>query len=184
MLTSSQITQLSQSIEVLDVMDYYGIAYTAKGSDRYEALCPFHFEDTPSLKILTDRNIWTTFCCQKGHDAFAFIREMEPTFRDAIKVLKDLAKVNLEEDPLLSLESILEEVKDNTPQRIEALYYFVGIELRDWLDGRRSKDNYPELRRTVDKNFKEVDRFFQSEPTLEQAEKFYLKVLEGLKTDV
>ncbi len=184
MLTSSQITQLSQSIEVLDVMDYYEIAYTAKGGDRYEALCPFHYEDTPSLKIKTDENIWTSFCCQKGHDAFALIREMEPNFRAAIAVLKKLAKVDPDENPLLSLESILTEVKDNTPQRINALYYFIGIELRDWLVRYKPDDKYSKLCTIVDGKFTDVDRFFQSEPTLEQAEKFYMKVLEGLNTDV
>ncbi len=184
MLTSSQITQLSRSIEVLDVMDYYGIAYTARGGDRYEAFCPFHFEKTPSLKIKTDENMWTAFCCQKGHDAFAFIREMEPTFGDAIKVLKKLAKADPEENPLLLLEEMLEETKDNTPERISALYYFVGIELRDWLDRHRSSDNYLKLCSKIDARFEEVDHFFQSEPTLEQAEKFYTKVLEGLETNV
>ena len=180
MLTSSQITQLSQSIDVLDVMDYYNIAYSANGLERYEALCPFHYEDTASLKIRTDINIWTTFCCNKGHDAFAFMREMEDTFADAIEVLRKLAKIDIDADPLKAIEAQLEEEKDNEAERIDALHYFIGIELRDWLSRQKLSKQYTDRCEFVDTKLIEVDLFFESNPTSEQAEQVYQQILKEL----
>lgn len=60
------------------VLDHYGIAYRADTAGWVSALCPFHAEGVPSLRINIDCG---GFLCQacgaKGGDSIAFIMAKE-----------------------------------------------------------------------------------------------------------
>ncbi len=73
------------------------------GVRRYEGLCPFHDERTPSFGIDPVEKLYHCFGCGAGGDVFSFVMETENLgFGEALELLADRAGVELEpveEDP-------------------------------------------------------------------------------------
>ena len=68
-----------------------------KVGGRYEGLCPFHQEKTPSLSVSPDRGTYHCFGCGVGGDSISFVRELEGLdFVGAIEWLADRFNVELE----------------------------------------------------------------------------------------
>lgn len=61
------------------VLDSYGIALHKDGSQpgQHKALCPFHDDTKPSLKINTERNIFHCFACDAKGNIIDFVMEMD-----------------------------------------------------------------------------------------------------------
>jgi DNA primase len=73
------------------------------GPARYEGLCPFHEERTPSFGIDPGQKVYYCFGCQAAGDVFTFVQETEGVdFKGALELLADRYGVELEreqEDP-------------------------------------------------------------------------------------
>lgn len=73
------------------------------GPTRYEGLCPFHDERTPSFGIDPVQKVYYCFGCQASGDLFTFVQETEGVdFKGALELLAERAGVELEreqEDP-------------------------------------------------------------------------------------
>ena len=73
------------------------------GPARYEGLCPFHDERTPSFGIDPAQKVYYCFGCQASGDVFTFVQETEGVdFKGALELLADRYGVELEreeEDP-------------------------------------------------------------------------------------
>ncbi|TMK99717.1 MAG: DNA primase [Actinobacteria bacterium] len=73
------------------------------GPARYEGLCPFHEERTPSFGIDPAQKVYHCFGCQASGDVFTFVQETEGVdFREALELLAERYGVELErerEDP-------------------------------------------------------------------------------------
>jgi DNA primase len=73
------------------------------GPARYEGLCPFHEERTPSFGIDPTQKVYYCFGCQASGDLFTFVQESEGLdFRGALELLGERYNVELEleeEDP-------------------------------------------------------------------------------------
>ncbi len=73
------------------------------GAARYEGLCPFHEERTPSFGIDPGQKVYYCFGCQAAGDVFTFVQETEGVdFKGALELLGDRYGVELEleqEDP-------------------------------------------------------------------------------------
>ncbi len=73
------------------------------GPARYEGLCPFHEERTPSFGIDPTQKVYYCFGCQASGDLFTFVQETEGLdFRGALELLGERYNVELEreeEDP-------------------------------------------------------------------------------------
>jgi DNA primase len=73
------------------------------GPSRYEGLCPFHDERTPSFGIDPAQKVYHCFGCQASGDVFTFVQEKEGVdFREALELLADRYGVELvreTEDP-------------------------------------------------------------------------------------
>jgi len=73
------------------------------GPARYEGLCPFHEERTPSFGIDPNQKVYYCFGCQASGDLFTFVQESEGLdFRGALELLAERYNVELEreeEDP-------------------------------------------------------------------------------------
>jgi DNA primase len=73
------------------------------GQNRYEGLCPFHEERTPSFGIDPTQKVYYCFGCQAAGDVFTFVQETEGVdFKSALELLADRCGVELEreqEDP-------------------------------------------------------------------------------------
>ena len=73
------------------------------GPARYEGLCPFHEERTPSFGIDPTQKVYHCFGCQASGDLFTFVQETEGVdFKGALELLAERYGVELqreEEDP-------------------------------------------------------------------------------------
>src|SRR6516165_1366660 len=73
------------------------------GPARYEGLCPFHEERTPSFGIDPIQKLYHCFGCQASGDVFTFVQETEGLdFRGALELLAERCGVELQreqEDP-------------------------------------------------------------------------------------
>jgi len=73
------------------------------GVARYEGLCPFHDERTPSFGIDPTQKVYYCFGCQAAGDVFTFVQETEGVdFKGALELLAERYGVELQreaEDP-------------------------------------------------------------------------------------
>lgn len=70
--------------DILNVLsEYIPLKKTGK---RYKTCCPFHEEQTASLFVDTDTNLWHCFGCGAGGDAFSFIQQIEGVDLEAAAV--------------------------------------------------------------------------------------------------
>ncbi len=73
------------------------------GPARYEGLCPFHEERTPSFGIDPVQKVYHCFGCGASGDVFTFVQETEGVdFKGALELLSERSGVELEreeEDP-------------------------------------------------------------------------------------
>ena len=93
---------------VRDVVDFVELVSARTelrraGAARYEGLCPFHEERTPSFGIDPVQKVYYCFGCQASGDLFTFVQETEGVdFRGALELLGERYGVELqreEEDP-------------------------------------------------------------------------------------
>jgi DNA primase len=91
--------------EAVDMVELVGTRTELRraGVNRYEGLCPFHDERTPSFGIDPTQKLFYCFGCGEGGDAFRFVEMTEGLdFREALEYLADRYGVRLEpveEDP-------------------------------------------------------------------------------------
>jgi DNA primase len=91
--------------DAVDMVDLVGTRTELRraGANRYEGLCPFHEERTPSFGIDPAQKLFYCFGCSQGGDAFRFVQLTEGLdFKGALEYLADRYGVRLEpveEDP-------------------------------------------------------------------------------------
>jgi DNA primase len=69
------------------------------GQNRYEGLCPFHEERTPSFGIDPTQKVYYCFGCQAAGDVFTFVQESEGVdFKGALELLADRCGIELERE--------------------------------------------------------------------------------------
>jgi DNA primase len=69
------------------------------GANRYEGLCPFHEERSPSFGIDPTQKVYYCFGCQSAGDVFTFVQETEGVdFKGALELLADRTGVELERE--------------------------------------------------------------------------------------
>ena len=91
--------------EAVDMIDLVGARTELRraGANRYEGLCPFHDERTPSFGIDPVQKLFYCFGCGEGGDVFRFVQLTEGMdFKGALEHLADRYGVRLqvvEEDP-------------------------------------------------------------------------------------
>jgi DNA primase len=70
-----------------------------KSGRRYQGLCPFHAEKTPSFSVNAEEGLWYCFGCQAKGDVITFVREVEHLdFVEAIERLAARAGIQLRYD--------------------------------------------------------------------------------------
>ena len=91
--------------DAVDMVDLVGTRTELRraGANRYEGLCPFHEERTPSFGIDPVEKLYHCFGCGAGGDVFKFVMETEGLeFGEALESLAERYRVPLEretEDP-------------------------------------------------------------------------------------
>lgn len=89
--------QILAATDIVDVIGSY-IQIKRAGS-RFQALCPFHNEKSPSFSIDPTKQFFHCFGCKKSGDAITFVREIENlTYVDTIKKLAMRAGITVTEE--------------------------------------------------------------------------------------
>ena len=70
---------IRQNADFESVLSHYGLDVNKDGhkEGQFKALCPFHDDTKPSLKVNTVRNIYHCFACDAGGNILEFVQEME-----------------------------------------------------------------------------------------------------------
>jgi len=80
------VDQIREAADVIEVIGEH-VKLKRKGR-KYEGLCPFHQEKTPSFSVDPDRGLYYCFGCHRGGDLFKFIMEAERlSFPEAVERL-------------------------------------------------------------------------------------------------
>src|SRR4051794_28986938 len=100
--TDDSLEKVRDAVEMVDLVGTRTELRRA-GVNRYEGLCPFHDERTPSFGIDPVKKVYYCFGCGEGGDAFDFVRMTEGLdFKGALEHLADRYGIKLEpveEDP-------------------------------------------------------------------------------------
>ncbi len=194
MLTKKRLHDVKQKIDIKDVAENYGIDFTG-GPERYFSLCVFHQGDTvPSLVFYRDNpdeiDSFSAFCCNLAGDVLQFIIEYETrvndnkvTFFDALKIAEKFVGiiVDKEEQATDYLREKAKEAKEGSNKSVSGYEFLLDVFYRDVLKNYRGKNIYEKMRRFCDIRFIEFDKFFDSEPTIEEVEVFKKKNIALLK---
>lgn len=74
--TPEQISELKESVSIIDVIESYDLPKFQRRGDRSAvAICPFHDDRNPSMNIDDKRMLYKCFSCGAGGDVFNFVRE-------------------------------------------------------------------------------------------------------------
>ena len=84
-----EINSLKERIDLVRVVDHY-FSLEKKGN-VYMALCPFHDDRHPSLRVDPEKGLYHCFSCGAGGDVFRFVQEKEGCgFGEAIRLCADI----------------------------------------------------------------------------------------------
>ncbi len=83
------VQQLKSSIDITRVIGEYVRLRKASGN-RYQGLCPFHTEKTPSFSVYTDIQAYKCFGCGETGDVIKFVEKLDGlSFYEALKSLAE-----------------------------------------------------------------------------------------------
>jgi DNA primase len=81
--------QLKSSIDISRVIGEY-VRLRKASPQRYQGLCPFHQEKTPSFSVFLNSQYFKCFGCGKSGDVITFVQEIESLpFYEALRLLAD-----------------------------------------------------------------------------------------------
>ena len=93
------VEQVLAATDIVDLISSY--MPVKRAGARFQTLCPFHNEKSPSFSIDPVKQFFHCFGCKKSGDAITFVREYENlTFTDAVKKLAGRAGVTIVEQAL------------------------------------------------------------------------------------
>ncbi len=96
LLTENSIARVQDSIDIVDVVESYGVKLKRSGSN-FLAVCPFHNEKTPSFNVNPQLQIFKCFGCGVGGGVIKFVQLMQRCeFPEAVEILASRAGVTLE----------------------------------------------------------------------------------------
>ncbi len=89
-LPTQLINRIKQDVSLVNLIEAKGIELKAHGSD-YVMRCPFHDDDTASLVITPDKNLWHCMgACQQGGSVIDWVMKTEGvSFRHAVELLQN-----------------------------------------------------------------------------------------------
>ncbi|MBW9212388.1 MULTISPECIES: DNA primase [Terrabacteria group] len=135
------IDDIRSKANIVDVIRHY-IPVMEKGNG-YVAVCPFHDDHDPSLKISTDKQIYRCFVCGNGGTLFQFVQDFEKvSFPEAVEKVGEIVGIHVQSAPKKEV------VEDPQTQKIknvlsDATSYFSYILKTN--DGLKAKE-YLKLR--------------------------------------
>ncbi len=123
------IEELLSQVDIVEVVSYY-IPDLKPVGRNFNALCPFHVEDTPSFFVSPEKQIFKCFGCGVGGNAITFVQKIENiSFWEAIKKVCDICSLpypenlSIENEKRENYERILNFFKEKLKSNQEVLNY-------------------------------------------------------------
>jgi DNA primase len=99
-ISEAEIAQVRSATDIVALITEY--VALKKSGRRWQGLCPFHAEKSPSFSVNAEEGRYYCFGCRVSGDQITFIREMQHLdFVEAVRVLADRAGIELHEDDSL-----------------------------------------------------------------------------------
>ena len=86
-----------QHADFVRVLAAYNIDLTQDGSkpEQFKALCPFHEDTKPSLKVNTEKNVFHCFACEAKGNVLDFVMQMnDVSIRPAAQTVAELSGIS------------------------------------------------------------------------------------------
>jgi DNA primase len=88
-IPEAELERLKREVSLVRLIEDDGIALTRRGKD-YVARCPFHDEDTASLIVTPDKNLFHCFGCSAAGGPIDWVMKRNGvSFRHAVELLRD-----------------------------------------------------------------------------------------------
>src|SRR6478672_1181337 len=136
------VQQLKSSIDIVRVVGEYVRLRKASGN-RYQGLCPFHTEKTPSFSVYTHIQAYKCFGCGEHGDVIKFVEKLDGlSFYEALTSLAERHSIPMPKraeynDPESKLRAAVFEMHDRAARMFqEALGSGAAAEARDYVDRR------------------------------------------------
>ena len=82
-ISSSIIEMIKARADIVEVIGEY--VHLTKRGQNYLGLCPFHYDNTPSLTVSSAKGIYKCFVCDASGDVIAFLQKhLKLSFVEAI----------------------------------------------------------------------------------------------------
>ncbi len=134
--------QLKASVDIVRVIGEYVRLRKASGN-RYQGLCPFHTEKTPSFSVYTHIQFYKCFGCGAKGDVITFVEQIENlSFYEALRSLAErhgipMPKRSEYSDPDTKLRASIYEMHELAAKMFQAgLRGVTGASAREYLNGR------------------------------------------------
>ena len=96
-ISEAEIAQVRSATDIVALITEF-VALKKVGR-RWQGLCPFHAEKSPSFSVNAEEGRYYCFGCRASGDQITFVRETQHLdFIDALRVLADRAGIELHED--------------------------------------------------------------------------------------
>jgi DNA primase len=88
-IPESELERLKTEISLPRLIEASGVALQKRGKD-YAGLCPFHADDTASLVVTPEKNLWHCFGCGVGGGVIDWaMKKNGVSFRHAVELLRE-----------------------------------------------------------------------------------------------
>jgi DNA primase len=96
-ISEAEIAQVRSATDIVALITEY--VALKKAGRRWQGLCPFHAEKSPSFSVNAEEGRYYCFGCRVSGDQITFVREMQHLdFVEAVRSLADRAGIELHED--------------------------------------------------------------------------------------
>ena len=97
LFTKDSIDRVRDAIDMVELVG--AKTDLRRAGTRWQGLCPFHDERTPSFSVNPEEKLYYCFGCQKGGDAIGFVQEVEGLdFPEAVEMLAERYNVRIERE--------------------------------------------------------------------------------------
>ena len=88
-IPETELDRLKREIPIVSLVEARGVTLRPQGSDLV-GCCPFHQDDTPSLHLSVEKNLWHCFgACAQGGSIIDWVMKAEGiSFRHAVELLR------------------------------------------------------------------------------------------------
>ena len=127
-VSKEDINNIRAKADIVDIINDY-IPLTQKGRN-YVCRCPFHDDNSPSLTVSREKQIYKCFACGATGNVFTFVSEYENvSFIEAVRVVANKC----------GLDVSLNDYKDNTTTRFDEEYKIMELSEKFFQNNLKTK---------------------------------------------